>query len=91
MVIFSYDCVISLANICKPINRGINPTGQHQIQYRQYEYNPLAFSVNYGHQLFCLDLLKNVITEVHVSGIFKAIKLIRKRKKHLDSCTCAEM
>ena len=25
-----------------------------------------------------------------MSGIFKAIKLIRKRKKHLDSCTCAE-
>ena len=22
---------------------------------------------------------------------FKAKKLIRKRKKHLDSCTCAEM
>ena len=33
----------------------------------------------------------NVITEVHVSGIFKAIKLIRQRKKHLDSCTCAEI
>ena len=31
-----------------------------------------------------------MITEVHVSGIFKAIKLIRKGKKHLDSCTCAE-
>ena len=32
-----------------------------------------------------------MITEVHVSGIFKAIKLIRKRKKHYNSYTCAEM
>ena len=32
-----------------------------------------------------------MITEVHVSGIFKAIKLIKIEKKHLDSCACAEM
>ena len=28
VVIFSYDCIISHANNCKHINRGINPTGQ---------------------------------------------------------------
>ena len=32
-----------------------------------------------------------MLTEVQVSGILKAIKLIRRRQKHLDSCTCAEM
>ena len=68
--------------------------GQRYIQYPQYEYNPPIFSVNFGHQSFCLDLFcygNYVTTEVHVSGIFKAIKLIRKGKKHLDSCTCTEM
>ena len=68
MVIFSYDrhdCVISHANNCKHINRGINPTGQRSCRCRVKFSTQSDQPCSYLSLYFTFDRGKVEVTHVH--------------------------